>query len=103
MARQSRKTAAKYSSLSKSKKKKQKNGVTAIPKATVAPISESEAEIVEKPIVEPKPAPRPISMAQAKAIQNLPGYDYVRGDLRRIGILSGAVVIILIILTFVLG
>ncbi len=103
MARQSRKTAAKYSSLGKAKRKKPKNEITTIPKAKAAPISETESEGVERSIAEPKPAPRPISMAQTKAIQNLPGYDYVRGDLRRIGILAGSVVVILIILTFVLG
>ena len=104
MAKKSKKTAARYSELSKAKKKKQQRGKTP---DHIQPISVAEAtefdgpEPVERPVARPvaKPAPR----VQTEGRRGMPSYEYVRTDLRRIGILAGAMLGILIILSFILG
>ena len=107
MARKSRKAAVRYSQLSKEKKKKPKNGISFESRvASDASNSSGVDEVLDttwKPTAEKKPLVKRVIKAQDKAIQALPKYDYVRDDLKRIGIFSGVVVVILIILTFILG
>jgi len=104
LARKSRKAATRYSELSKTKKKKQRNGFFE-PKAAVSFNNRTEEvfEHSEKPSLQNAASARRVPAAQEKAIQSLARYDYVREDLKRIGILSGAAIVILVILAFVLG
>lgn len=99
MAKKSRKTAAKYSQLSRAKKKKQR----ASPSLQTGTISAPESQ----EIAEPKPIKSPVSKTtprtQPELKRAIVAYQYVRADLKRIGILAGMMIIILIVLTFVLG
>lgn len=100
MAKKSRRVAAKYSQLSKAKRKKQRGS----PSLQTGMVSAPESQ----EIAEPKPIKPAVSKTTPRA---QPGpkrataaaYQYVRADLKRIGILAGMMIIILIVLTFVLG
>ena len=104
MAKKSRKTAAKYSELSKLRRKRQltrpgpQSQVVATPKAQEAAATGT------------KKTPPPKSTATQKGPKTQPGlrltipdYKYVRDDLKRVGILAGAIFVIIIILAFVLN
>lgn len=99
MAKKSRKTAAKYSELSRAKKKKLRGEPSLQTEMISAPKSQE--------IVEPKPIRSPVSRAaprtQLQPKRAAASYQYVRADLKRIGTLAGMMIIILIVLTFVLG
>jgi hypothetical protein len=105
MPKKSRKRAAKYSELSTSRRKRQFT--------RIAPESEAGSTSISQEITEPaaKKSPAP---AKSPAIQRglktqpgirltIPDYKYVRDDLKRVGILTAAVIVIIIILAFVLG
>ena len=100
MAKKSHRVAAKYSQLSKAKRKKQRGSPSLQTGIVSAPESQE--------IAEPTPIKPPVSKTTPRA---QPGpkrataaaYQYVRADLKRIGILAGMMIIILIVLTFVLG
>lgn len=98
MARKSRKRAAKYSELSKAKKKRQLDRSSLEPKVTSIPKYQEVAEPTPRKSPIAKTVPKP----QAGARQPVPSYQYVRDDLKRIGILTGGVVVILIVLAFIL-
>ena len=102
MAKKSRRAAAKYSQLSKSKKKKQRGS----PSLQTGMVSVPESQ----EIAEPTPIKPPVSRTTPTTPRARPElrraaatYQYVRADLKRLGILAGMMVIILIVLTFVLG
>lgn len=99
MAKKSRKRAAKYSELSRTKKKKLRGRPP--PQTGTTSVPESQE------IAEPKPIRSPVSKAaprtQPEPRRAAASYQYVRADLKRIGILAGMMVIILIVLTFVLS
>jgi len=97
MPKKSRKRATKYSELSKARRKRQLERLPTEPKAALT------QETQEKPAVKKSPAPKTMPRPQAGAKQIIPDYKYVRNDLKRIGILTAGVVIILIVLAFVLG
>ena len=142
MAKKSRKTAARYSELSKGGKKKQKAKAPAQPQAAIETDTavKAEAEAVVEPEqkarVEPEPRPEaqpqpvvqpekksrsqtvsvstsrepvqrgarnPAARARSEAKLLASGSELVRSDLKRIGILAGVMLIILIILAFTLG
>ncbi len=99
MAKKSRRVAARYSQLSKAKKKKQR-GSPSLQEGTISVPKSQE-------IAEPTPIKPPVSKttprAQPGPKRATAAYQYVRADLKRIGILAGMMIIILIVLTFVLG
>lgn len=100
MAKKSRKTAAKYSQLSRAKKRKQR-GKPSLQTGTIsAPESQEIAE--PKPIIK-SPVSKTTPRTQPELKRAIVAYQYVRADLKRIGILAGMMIIILIVLTFVLG
>ncbi len=99
MAKKSRKTAAKYSQLSRAKKKKQRGSPSLETGTISAPKSQEIAE--PKPIKSQVSKTAPRTQPQPK--RAAASYQYVRADLKRIGILAGMMIIILIVLTFVLG
>ena len=105
MAKKSRKRAAKYSELSTSRKKRQITRPASEPEVVSTPKSQ------ETPAPGAKKSPAP---AKSPAMQRgprtqpgirltIPDYKYVRDDLKRVGILTGAIIVIIIILAFVLG
>ena len=131
MAKKSRKTAARYSELSKAGKKKQKAKGPAQPesqaeteiKAEVKTEIEPETQAQPQPQVEAQKKPRsqtvsvstsreavqprgargPFPRARSEAKLAASGSELVRSDLKRIGILAGIMLVILIILAFTLG
>lgn len=105
MAKKSRKRAAKYSELSKSRRKRQLTRPGPQPQVVATPKPQEAVVTGTK-----KSSPPPKSLATQRGPKTQPGlrltipdYKYVRDDLKRIGILIGAIIVILIILAFVLG
>lgn len=105
MPKKSRKRAAKYSQLSKSRKKRQGARPAPEPKAVSATTSQEIAAPVAKksPVPAKSPAPQKGTKTQPGIRLTIPDYKYVRNDLKRVGILTGAIIVIIIILAFVLG
>jgi len=105
MAKKSRKRAAKYSELSKSKKKRQITRPGPQPQVVSAPETQEVAAVSTKksPAPPKSPATQKGPKTQPGLRLTIPDYRYVRDDLKRVGILTGAVIVILIILAFVLG
>ena len=105
MAKKSRKRAAKYSELSRSRRKRQVTRPAPEPEAVSTPKSqETTAPSTKKSPAPPKsPAIQRGPRTQPGIRLTIPDYRYVRDDLKRIGILTGAIIVILIILAFVLG
>jgi hypothetical protein len=101
MAKKSKKAAARYSELSRTRKKKRQPGTVSAPREAAAAASQETAP--ERPRPAPRPAPRPVQRAQADSKRGLPGYEYVREDLRRLSVLAAGMIVVLIILAFVLG
>lgn len=104
MAKKSRKRAAKYSELSKSRRKRQLVRPGSQPQVVSTPKPQEAVATGTK-----KSSPPPKSPATQRGPKTpglkltIPDYKYVRDDLKRIGILIGAIIVILIILAFVLG
>jgi hypothetical protein len=104
MAKKSRKRAARYSELSKAKRRRQ----VARPGPQPQAVSTSETQEVAAASTKKSPPPLKSQTAQ-KGPKTQPGprltildYKYVKDDLKRIGILAGAGIVIIIILAFVL-
>lgn len=106
MPKKSRKRAARYSELSRAKQKKRKQLTRIAPEQTVSTAKETQEVAATKEAASAK-APITSTTKAAKTQPErkitIPGYQYVRADLKRIGILAGAIIVILIILAFVLG
>ncbi len=101
MAKKSKKAAARYSELSRTRKRKRQPGAVSAPPEAVGAASQETAPARQRPA--PRSAPRPVQRAQADPRRGLPGYEYVREDLRRLGVLAGGMILVLIILAFTLG
>ncbi len=99
MAKKSRKAAARYSELSRAKKKGQRDK---LPHQTPT-VSVSTPQGIAEPKPARKPVSEPVPRMQAELKRGARSYQYVRTDLKRIGVLAGAMIVILIILTFALG
>jgi hypothetical protein len=108
MPKKSRKRAAKYSELSRSRKK-QRQGTRPAPEVkavsdTTSPEAVEATPVVKKsPVPAKSPAPQRAPKLQPGIRISIPEYRYVREDLKRVGILTAAVIVIIIILAFVLG
>lgn len=103
MTRQSRKRAAKYSELSRTRKKRHSG--RRLPDQHVAPVQVSEEAAVASSKTSAAPAVQPRIQSKMTPAQSriLASYQYVRDDLKKIVMLAVAMVVLLIILTFVLG
>lgn len=99
MTKKSRKAASRYSELSKEGKRRQRHKRYPQPGMSLTPRYQE--------IAEPRPSVSPISKTVAQPHPEprraIPGYQYVSADLKRIGIIAGAMVAILIVLAFILG
>ena len=99
MVKKSRKAAARYSQLSKAGKKKRRPQAASVVETPAVP----ETHEIAAPKPAKQDAPKPAQKVQPATRRAKIGYQYVRDDLRRIGILSGVVIVILIVLSFILG
>ncbi len=105
MAKKSRKRAAKYSELSKSRRKRQLARPGPQPQAVSTPKpQEAVATTSTKKSSPPPKSPTTQRGPKTPGLRlTIPDYKYVRDDLKRVGILTGAIIVIIIILAFVLG
>jgi hypothetical protein len=103
MAKKSRKRAAKYSELSRTRKKKQP--IRRFTEQQAAPAQSKEEVAVAGAEKGPAPKAQPKIQSRVTPSQSriLSSYQYVRDDLKKTAILAGAMIVLLIILTFVLG
>jgi hypothetical protein len=99
MPKKSRKTAARYSELSKARKKKQR----AKPSLQTQTVSVSTLQGIAESKPAKEKAVRQPPRVQPELKRGFPRYEYVRADLKRIGVLAAAMILVLIILSFVLG
>jgi hypothetical protein len=83
--------------ISQSKKRKRKRGSSAIAVQQQQPVSQTY-EPVSEPVVSAPPASEPA----LKAIETAAQYPYIVNELRRIGILTGIMLAILVVLALVL-
>jgi hypothetical protein len=104
MAKKSRKTAAKYSELGKLRRKRQLTKPGPQSQVVAKPQAQEAAATGTK-----KSSPPPRTSATQRGARTQPGirvtvpdYKYVRDDLKRVGILAGVCIAIIIILAFVL-
>ncbi|MFQ5924731.1 MAG: hypothetical protein ACE5IE_01865 [Dehalococcoidia bacterium] len=101
MPRKSHRVASRQAEVGKERKRKkrsrapQRHAVATPDKpAGVPPHSPSVTpEPIAPPLPQPRPSTRPVT----------PRYQYVAVELRKIAILTGAILVILIVLTFLLG
>lgn len=117
MSKKSRKRAARYSELSRAKQKKRRQLTGTPPEAKATPATETQPKETREVVAPKEAAPKKVPATsavkppgskaapktQAERKITLPGYQYVRDDLKRVGILTAAIIVILIILAFVLG
>jgi hypothetical protein len=110
MAKKSHRVASRQAEVSKERKRKKKSqthqqhvmpaGVSTPPSVEGPP----EVQATPSPMVIPETSTAPqVTRPAAAAREAAPRYHYVIADLRRTGLLTGAMVIILIVLAFVLG
>ena len=110
MAKKSHKRAARYSQQSRARQRRRKqldrssNEATAVATPATQEMAEAprKQEIAQTATKKSPPA-KVNPKVQPGGKQVISDYRYVRDDLKRIGILTGAVIVILIILAFVLG
>jgi len=113
MAKKSRKRAARYSELSKSRRKQRQAAKPGTqPQVIATPETQEVAAVVTKktpvattksPVATKSPAAQKGPKTQPGLRFNIPDYKYVRNDLKRVGILTAAIIVVIIILAFVLG
>jgi len=105
MAKKSRRRAARYSEFSKSRKKRQVARPAPQPQEDSIPETQkvAAASVKKSPALPKSQATQKGPKTQPGLRLTIPDYKYVRDDLKRVGILTGAIIVILIILAFVLG
>ncbi len=101
MAKKSRKTAARYSELSRSRRRKQRN--RASPQAEAAAAAAPQVQAVAEAGSTRTPVAKSARSAKPEAKRTTADYRHVGTDLKRIGMLAGAIAVIIIVLSFVLG
>ncbi len=104
MTRKSHKRAARYSELSRTRKKKQP--IRRLPEQQAAPAQPKPKQEMATSSAEKRPAPKAQPNVQPRMSQTkgrvITSYQYVRDDLKRIGMLAGVMILVLIVLAFVL-
>jgi len=110
MPKKSHRVASRQAAVSKERKRKKRLKVSQKhPMPAGAPAAPSTEAIVERSVTpstvaaaEPSTAP-PVAQPAPQARQEATRYQYVIADLRKIALIAGAMIIILIVLAFVLG
>jgi hypothetical protein len=105
MPKKSHRVASRQAQVSKERKRKkraqspQRRATTAQVKPAGSPAAQPST--ASKPAIQPSAATKPA--AKPSAPQAIPRYRYVIADLRKIALIAGAMLIVLIVLAFVLG
>ncbi len=92
--KKSRRVASRQAAASKQRKKKKRAQVSQ-QRAVTAPTTPTPTDIAAPPEPVTPPVTQPVQQVAS-------GFQYIRTDLRKIGIIAGAIIIILIILGFIL-
>lgn len=109
MAKKSHRVASRQAQVSKERKRRKRSQVSQrhpMPAgASAAPIMDVTPEPPAAPstVATPKPSTAPSVTRPASTRQAVPRYQYVIADLRKIALIAGAMIVILIVLAFVLG
>lgn len=109
MAKKSHRVASRQAQVSKERKRKKRSqasqrhpmpaGAPAAPSTVATP----EPATAPSTVATPKPSTAPSVTRPASTRQAVPRYQYVIADLRKIALIAGAMLVILIVLAFVLG
>ncbi|MBA7595400.1 hypothetical protein ES703_02363 [subsurface metagenome] len=109
MAKKSHRVASRQAAVSKERKRKKRSHVSQrhpMPAGTPAApsiVATPEPATAPSTVATPKPSTAPSVTRPASTRQAVPRYQYVIADLRKIALIAGAMIIILIVLAFVLG
>lgn len=121
MAKKSHRVASRQAQVSKERKRKKRSqasqrhpmpaGAPAAPSTVATPEPATAPSTVPTPepatapstVATPKPSTAPSVTRPASTRQAVPRYQYVIADLRKIALIAGAMLVILIVLAFVLG
>lgn len=105
MPKKSHRVASRQAQVSKERKRK-KRAQLPQRQATITP-AESDTIPAVQPQAVPKPEVQPLApakpLSKLAVAQAVPRYQYFTADLRKIAVLAGAVLLVLIVLAFVLG
>lgn len=109
MAKKSHRVASRQAAVSKERKRKKRSqasqrhpmpaGAPAVPSTVATP----EPATAPSTVATPEPSTAPSVTRPASTRQAVPRYQYVIADLRKIALIAGAMLVILIVLAFVLG
>ncbi len=109
MAKKSHRVASRQAQVSKERKRKKRSqasqrhpmpaGAPAAPSTVATP----EPATAPSTVATPEPSTAPSVTRPASTRQAVPRYQYVIADLRKIALIAGAMLVILIVLAFVLG
>lgn len=106
MAKRSHKVASRQAAVSRERKRKKKQQAAPKRPAAAAVPAPARAAPPPQPAAEASPEPAAVVAVPRPAAeprQSDTRYRYVMADLRRIGIIAGAMIVILIVLAVVLG
>lgn len=101
MPKKSHRVASRQAQVSKERKRK-KRAQSPQRRAITAQITPASIPAAQPPAA-PKPAAQPSAVPKPTAAPAAPRYQYFIADLRKIAVLAGAMLIVLIVLAFVLG
>ncbi len=109
MAKKSHRVASRQAAVSKERKRKKRSQASQRhPMPAGAPVAPStmatpEPATAASTVATPEPSTAPSVTRPASTRQAVPRYQYVIADLRKIALIAGAMLVILIVLAFVLG
>lgn len=105
MPKKSHRVASRQAQVSQERKRKKRAQSTQrqsiVTPAQPASAPEAQTPPASMPTVQPSAASKP--SAKPSAAQSIPRYQYFIADLRKIALLAGAIIIVLIVLAFVMG
>jgi len=109
MAKKSHRVASRQAQVSKERKRKKRSQVSqrhlmsAGAPGAPSTVATPEPATAPSTVATPKPSTAPSVTRPASTRQAVPRYQYVIADLRKIALIAGAMLVILIVLAFVLG
>lgn len=113
MAKKSHRVASRQAAVSKERKRKKRSqasqrhpmpaGAPAAPSTMATPEPAPETATSPSTVATPEPSTATSVTRPASTRQAVPRYQYVMADLRKIALIAGAMLVILIVLAFVLG
>lgn len=113
MAKKSHRVASRQAAVSKERKRKKRSqtsqrhpmpaGAPTAPLTMATPEPPPETATSPSTVATPEPSTATSVTRPASTRQAVPRYQYVMADLRKIALIAGAMLVILVVLAFVLG